>query len=135
MIETTNSLFKALSSRKEYANYVIDKVINMAESGEILTTDTTSWGLRACSINGNIKSASQILKLMKIKHIEIKKSTFNNLLRVYAKACSLPDQDENIRAVIIADSWKLLEEMRKKDMVDTSVLNNMLAIYANSINV
>lgn len=38
MIETINSYFKALSSRREYANVVIDKFFEMVELGEIVTT-------------------------------------------------------------------------------------------------
>jgi hypothetical protein len=34
----------------------------------------------------------------------------------------------------MTDSWKLLEEIDKMGGVDTNVLNNMLAIYCNSIS-
>lgn len=56
------------------------------------------------------------------------------MLKVYATACLVPEQNEKYRDLIIADSWKLLEQIDKMGGVNTSVLNNMLQIYANSIN-
>ncbi len=71
---------------------------------------------------------------MKIKDIVIDKATLTILLKVYGTACLVPDQNEKYREIILTDSWKLLEKIDKMGGVDTNVLNNMLAIYANSMN-
>lgn len=93
MIETINSYMKALSSRREYANHVVDKFIDMAQRGEIVTAETANWALRACSTIANVRSAGEILKIMKLKDLEISKTTLSILLKVYATACLIPNQD------------------------------------------
>ncbi len=40
--------------------------------------------------------------------------------------------NENFREVILVDTFKLLEEIQKKNMVDTTILNNVLYVYAMS---
>lgn len=45
---------------------------------------------------------------MKIKNISIDVNTLSVLLKVYATACLVPDQQEKFRDIIITDSWKLL---------------------------
>lgn len=70
-----------------------------------------------------------------MKKLELQKITYNCLFRVYAKACTIPNLEEEKREVMIADSWKLLEEVKNKGYLDTTILNNVLNIYAKSLNV
>ena len=39
---------------------------------------------------------------------------------------------EDFREIILVDTFKLLEEIQKKNMVDTTILNNVLNVYAVS---
>lgn len=66
MLETTNSYFKALSARPEYATQVIDQFLDMVESGQIINEETVRWALRACSKTANIKSAIEIIKVSNV---------------------------------------------------------------------
>lgn len=34
---------------------------------------------------------------------------------------------------MLMDTWKILEEVIKKDMVDTIILNNVMLVYANAL--
>jgi len=52
---------------------------------------------------------------------------------VYAKACDIPSLDESYRETMIMDTWKILEEVIKKDMLDTVILNNVMLVYSNSL--
>jgi hypothetical protein len=63
MLETTNSFFKALASRPEYAGRVVDQFFNMVEVGEIVNQETVMWALKAASTNANVKSAIEIVKV------------------------------------------------------------------------
>jgi hypothetical protein len=49
------------------------------------------WALKAASTTANVKSAIEILKIMKINKIEPTKEIYNSLIRVYAKACDIPE--------------------------------------------
>lgn len=63
MLETTNSYFKVLASRPEYAVRVVDQFFNMIEMGEIVNQETVTWALKAASTNANVKSAVEIIKV------------------------------------------------------------------------
>lgn len=90
MLETINSYFKALSTRPEYSQRVIDQFLDMIEHGEIINDETVRWALKAASTTANVKSAIEILKVMKLNKIEASKEIYNSLIRVYAKACDIP---------------------------------------------
>lgn len=45
---------------------------------------------------------------MKLKDIQITAATLSILLKVYASACLVPQQNEKYRDIILTDSWKLL---------------------------
>lgn len=40
--------------------------------------------------------------------------------------------NEKFREIILIDTFKLLEEIQRKNMVDTTILNNVLYVYAVS---
>lgn len=80
----------------------------MYEKGDIITEETVRWALKAASTGANLKSAIEILKIMKICKISPTKEIYNSLLRVYGKVCDLPSMDENFREVILVDTFKLL---------------------------
>jgi len=46
--------------------------------------------------------------------------------------CDLPEMKENYREIILVDTFKLLEEIQRKNMVDTTILNNVLNVYVES---
>lgn len=90
MIETTNSYFKALATRPEYSQRVIDLFLDMAEQGELINEETVRWALKACSTLAHISSAIEIVKYMRLKGIEPSKFIYNSLLRVYGNAMKVP---------------------------------------------
>ena len=61
----------------------------MAEQGEIVNTETVQWTLKAASTTANVKSAIEVLKVMKMSEIQPTKEIYNSLIRVYAKACDM----------------------------------------------
>lgn len=69
MIETTNSYFKALASRPEYSQRVIDQFLDMVENGVIFNLETVQCALKAASTTANIKSAIEIVKIMKLNNM------------------------------------------------------------------
>jgi pentatricopeptide repeat protein len=70
---------------------------------------------------------------MKLKNIEPNVQIYNSLIRVYAKACDIPELTEKYREMMQADTWKILEEVISKNMIDTSIVNNVMLVYANSL--
>jgi len=45
---------------------------------------------------------------MKLKSIEPSKQIYNSLIRVYAKACDIPNLADSYRDMMIMDTWKIL---------------------------
>jgi pentatricopeptide repeat protein len=84
------------------------------------------WTLKAASTTANVKSAIEIVKIMKMNNIEPSKEIYNSLIRVYAKACDIPDITESYREMMLMDTWKILEEIISKNMVDTVIINNVM---------
>jgi len=70
---------------------------------------------------------------MKWKNIEPTVQIYNSLIRVYAKACDIPELSESYRELILTDTWKILEEVISKNMLDTSILNNVMLVHANAL--
>jgi pentatricopeptide repeat protein len=70
---------------------------------------------------------------MQLKGIEPSKQIYNSLIRVYAKACDIPDLSDSYRDMMITDTWKILEEVIAKGMLDTHIVNNVMLVYANSM--
>lgn len=84
---------KALAGRIQYCNDAIDLFFDMYEKGDIITQETIRWALKASSTGANLKSAIEILKIMKLTKIQPTKQIYNSLLRVYGKVCDLPSMD------------------------------------------
>ncbi len=70
MVETKNAYMKALAARKEYCNDAVDLFFKMYETGDFITQETVRWALKACSTGANLRSAIEILKIMKLIKIE-----------------------------------------------------------------
>lgn len=98
-----------------------------------MNAETVRWALKAASTTANVKSAIEILKIMKINKIEPSKEIYNSLIRVYAKACDIPELPESHRELMLADTWKILEEVISKNMLDTVIVNNVMQVYANAL--
>ena len=43
----------------------------MVEDGQIVTSDTANWALRACATIGNVRSAGEILKVFFIAYCRL----------------------------------------------------------------
>ena len=57
--------------RQTTTTVVVDKFLEMVEDGQIATSDTANWALRACSTIGNAKSAGEISKVFYITHCRL----------------------------------------------------------------
>lgn len=59
---------------------------------------------------------------------------YNELIRVYANACRVPNMKEKHIDMYIDDCWELLENM-KKDGIEPNIniLNSLVHVYANSL--
>lgn len=51
----------------------------------------------------------------------------------YASACLVPDLTTKQRDLILTDTWKLLEEVISKGLLDDHILNNAMMVYANAL--
>lgn len=70
---------------------------------------------------------------MKMKEIEPSIQIYNSLVRTYASACLVPTVSETQREMMLTDTWKLLEEIIQKNMLDTPLLNSVLLVYSNAL--
>jgi hypothetical protein len=73
------------------------------------------------------------MQVMKSKGIEPNKYIYNALMRCYAAGCSLPHLPVETVDLFVEDAWRLLEEVGKANMIDTTILNNFLLIFVTAL--
>ena len=88
-----NALIKALGSRADYAERGIEKFRLMLMRSIPIDSDTVVHTLKACSTIGDVKTAFDVIRLMKENKIPENRYIYNQIIRVYAGACNLPMLD------------------------------------------
>ncbi len=84
-----NSLVKVLGRRVDYAHKALDVFYEMSEAG-LLDEKSFTFGLAACATLGDVRQAFSILNLMRGKGVPSNPFALDQVLRVYAQACSNP---------------------------------------------
>lgn len=66
---------------------------------------------------------------MRHKGIQPNKFIYNAMIRCYASACAIPNLELSTVDLFINDAWKLLEEVGRKGLIDSKMLNNFMVMY------
>jgi pentatricopeptide repeat protein len=125
-----NSLFRALSSTKDYAERVLDTYIKMKSLGVKPDSYTFVYLLKATAHLGDIETANNFVKEMRVLDIPIVKYHCIELIRTYAGACRIPYVKHEHIESYIKDSWEIMKYIEDNKMpIDKYVLNSMIEIH------
>lgn len=131
-VMTYNSLLRALSSSKPYAQRALDTYIQMKEIGVKPDSFTFVYILKATAQLGDIDSANNYIKEMKLMDIRVDKYHCIELIRTYAGAFRIPYVKVEHIESYIKDSWEILKYMEDNNMIiDKYVLNAMIEIHCS----
>lgn len=65
--------------------------------------------------------------------VEITKYTYNEMLRIYAGALTHDFVPDNVKDTYIADSWKLLEQIKQEKKISVYILNSLLLVHCKAM--
>jgi pentatricopeptide repeat protein len=131
-VMTYNSLLRALSCSKNYAERALDEFIKMKSLGVKPDSYTFVYVLKATAQLGDIDSANNFIKEMKIMDIQVTKYHCIELIRTYAGACRIPYVKYEHIESYIKDSWEIFKYMEDNNMViDKYVLNSMIEVHCS----
>ena len=69
--------------------------------------------LKACAQLGDIQTAYDVLQELKLKDGIMNEHVFNQLIRVYASACMVPQVKNEHIDMYVKDAWLLYEQMQE----------------------
>jgi pentatricopeptide repeat protein len=128
-----NSLLKALSCKPEYAQRTLDEFMKIKAKGVKPDRHTYSYVIKSCTHYGDIETANNTLKEMKLMDIKVNTYICNDLMRVYAGACKQPFVKEEHIDKYIKDSWDILKYMENEKIpIDLYTLNSLLLVHSSA---
>jgi pentatricopeptide repeat protein len=131
-VMTYNSLLRALSSSKNYAQRVFDEYIKMKSLGVKPDSYTFVYLLKATAQLGDIDSANNFIKEMKVMDIQVTKYHCIEMIRTYSGACRIPYVKYEHIESYLKDAWEILKYIEDNNMpVDKYVLNAMVEIHCS----
>ena len=71
--------------------------------------------------------------MMRVQGFELTKYAYNEMLRTYAGAMTHDACPENVKDTYIADSWRLLELIKKEKKVSIQILNSLLLVHCKAL--
>jgi pentatricopeptide repeat protein len=127
---TSNSLLKALSTTKDYAERALDEYIKMKSMGIKPDTRTFVYLLKSTAQLGDIETANNFIREMKVMDIQVTKYHCIELIRTYAGACRIPYVKLEHIESYLKDSWEIMKYIEDNNMpIDKYVLNSMIEIH------
>jgi pentatricopeptide repeat protein len=129
-VMTYNSLLRALSSSKNYAERAFDEYIKMKNEGVKPDSYTFVYLLKASAQLGDIDSANNFIKEMKVMDIAITKYHCIELIRTYAGASRIPYVKYEHVESYIKDAWEIFKYIEDNNMpIDKYVLNSLIELH------
>jgi pentatricopeptide repeat protein len=128
-----NSLLKALSCKIQYAQRAIDEFMKIKALGIKPDIYTYNYVIRACTHLGDIDTANNTLKEMKLMNIKVNKYICNELLRVYGGAIKQPFVKTEHIDQYIKDAWDIIKYMEAENLpIDVYILNSLLYVHCSA---
>lgn len=125
-----NSIIYALSSRKDYAEKALEFFHKMKLSGVKPDLYTYVGVLRATSHLGDIHTANDVVKEIKLLGYKVNEHICNGLLRTYAGASRIPYVKVEHLESYINDAWEIYKFMEKENIpISVNVLNSLLEVH------
>lgn len=132
-----NSIISALGSTKRYAEMAIEYWHKMQLKNIVPDEHTCVAVLRACAKLGDVQTAYDALKDMKMHGLPMTEHTYNGLIRTYAGAAAVRGVKEEHVDLYIKDAMELFEQLKKDErlQVNSHVLNGLVELHVNALRV
>lgn len=125
-----NSLLFALSSTKRYAEKALEVFQKMKMKKVLPDSYTYVCVLRATAHLGDINTANEVLKEMKLMDIPINEYICNGLIRTYSGAARIPYVKLEHLEEYLKDAWNIFYFMEKNNLpIKVQILDSLLEIY------
>jgi pentatricopeptide repeat protein len=125
-----NSLIFALSSKKKYAEKALEFFQKMKLSQVKPDLHTYVGVLRATSHLGDINTANDVIKEVKILGYKINEHICNGLLRTYAGASRIKYVKSEHLESYIKDAWEIFNYMESEKIpINIQILNALLEVH------
>jgi len=133
-VKPYNSVMMACSSTKRFSAKTIEFWHTMHMKNIPGDQVTYVAVLRACAKLGDVQTAYDALLEMKNAGLKINEHIFNQLLKVYAGACRLPDVEEKHVERYLEDAMDLFEtQIEPQDLVNVHILNSLVILFSNAL--
>ena len=125
-----NSLIYALSSKKTYSEKALEMFKKMKARNVMPDSYTYVCVLRAAANLGDINTANEVLKEMKIMNIPINQYICNGLIRTYSGAAKIPYVKLEHLEEYLKDSWNIISFMEKNNIdISVNILDSLLEVH------
>jgi pentatricopeptide repeat protein len=125
-----NSIIFALSAKKKYAEKTIEMFHKMKGEGIKPDMHTYVGVLRATTHLGDINTANDVVKEIKLLGYEINEYVCNGLMRTYAGASRLKYVRTEHLDAYIKDAWEIYYFMEKENIpINVVILNSLLEVH------
>jgi len=125
-----NSIIFALSSKMKYAEKALEFFEKMKAMGIKPDMHTYVGVLRATAHLGDIKTANDIVKEIKLLGLQINEYVCNGLIRTYAGACRIKYAKTEHVDAYIKDTWELYKYMENENIpINVQILNAILQVH------
>jgi pentatricopeptide repeat protein len=125
-----NSIIFALSSKKKYALKTFELFEKMKLMGVKPDLYTYVGVLRATSFLGDINTANDVVKEIKLLGYQINEYICNGLIRTYAGASRIKYTKEEHIEAYIKDTWEIYNFMEQEGIpINVQILNALLEVH------
>lgn len=125
-----NSLLFALSSTKKYAEKALEVFKKMKMKNIVPDSYTYVCVLRATAHLGDINTANEIIKEMKLMDLPMNEYICNGLIRTFGGAAKIPYVKLEHLNEYLKDCWNIFHFMEKNDIkISVQILDSLLEVH------
>ena len=127
----------ACASTKRYAPKAIEYWHTMHAKNIPPDQVTYVAVLKACAQLGDTQTAYDVLQELKINGHKVNVNIFNQLIKVYAGACLVPNTLDKHIQMYLNDGWELYQQMISETDYEPNIIiiNSLVLLYSNALNV
>lgn len=125
-----NSLLFALTSTKKYAEKALEVFQKMKMKNVMPDSYTYVCMLRATAHLGDINTANELIKEMKLMNLPMNEYVCNGLIRTFAGAARIPYVKSEHLVEYLKDAWNIFGFMEKNEMkISVQILDSLLEVH------
>jgi len=128
-----NSLIFALASTKPYAPKALETFIKMKTAMVKPDMHTFVGVLKACAQIGDINTANNVIKEIKLMGLELNEYIFAGLLKTYAGACKVDYVKNSDIESYVKDAWEIFKIYTRDKTPNVYILNGLLDVCASAL--